>query len=486
MHVVDVATGATRDATPGSFDTPPIGLGGFVDYDLSPDGRELAFARNTDVPTAVGTGNDVWVVPAGGGEARLLTTSGANDVAPQYSPDGRYLTWLSQERAGFESDRAVLVVYDRRTQQARPLTASVDRSVASYEWAPDSRTIWFNAQDGVHERLYRVALEGREAGTAVAVTDSAYDGAFDLVGDGAHIVVARQEAHRPTELVVVDRRGREVRRLTNHNDALLAQLELQPVEVFRYAGAEGTEVEGFIVRPPDFDPSRRYPVVLLVHGGPQGAWVDNFHYRWNYNLFAAPGYVVVAINPRGSTGYGQRFTDEISRDWGGAVFTDLMNGLDAALARYPFLDGSNMAAAGGSYGGYMMNWFQGHTDRFRTLINHAGLFDLRSMYFSTEELWEFGGTPWEGSSDYERWNPSANIEDWDTPMLVIHGGTDYRVPLDQGLGSFTALRRRGVPARLLYFPDEGHWVLQPANGIVWWETVHEWLAQWLGTGRPTS
>jgi dipeptidyl aminopeptidase/acylaminoacyl peptidase len=267
------------------------------------------------------------------------------------------------------------------------------------------------------------------------------------------------------------------------NDALVAQLALQPAETFWHRGAGGARVQALMVKPPDFDPSRRYPVLYLVHGGPQGAWSDQFHYRWNYQLFAAPGYVVIAPNPRGSTGYGQQFTDEISRDWGGRVYEDLMLGLDHALAEYPFLDGERVAAAGGSYGGYMMNWFQGQTDRFRTLISHAGVFDLRSMYGATEELWfpewEFGGPPWETPEDYERWNPALQVDRWRTPMLVIHGQLDYRVPVEQGLGAFTALRRQDVPARLLYFPDEGHWILRPANALAWWATVHEWLEEWL-------
>jgi dipeptidyl aminopeptidase/acylaminoacyl peptidase len=284
----------------------------------------------------------------------------------------------------------------------------------------------------------------------------------------------------------VDARGRERRQLTRTNQTLLDSLSLQPLEPFRFTGAEGDRVQGFLVRPPDFDPNGSYPVVFLVHGGPQGAWTDNFHYRWNYNMFAAPGYVVVAINPRGSTGYGQEFTDQITMDWGGRVFTDLMAGLDHALASYPFLDRDRMAAAGASYGGYMMNWFQGRTDRFRTIVNHDGLFDLRSMYFATEELWfpewEFGGPPWEGSDAYDRWNPSANVEEWRTPMLIVHGAQDFRVPLEQGLAAFTALRRQNVPARLLVFPDEGHWVLRPANAIVWWNTIYDWLDGWLREG----
>ena len=361
VFVVDPESGTALDLTPGAFDSPPLGLGGFQDYHLSPDGAELAFVRNTDVPTAVGTGNDIWLVPTAGGEPRLLTESHGNDVAPRYSPDGRWIAYLAQERPGFEADRAVLTLYDRRTGEHRPLTAEFDRSVQSFEWAPDSRAIWFNAQDELYVRVYRLPLRDGMPGSIEAVTDEAYDGAFALAGDG--LVVARQEAHMPTELFAVDGRGAVERQLTHTNEALLEELALQPVEPFWFEGAEGARVQGFLVKPPEFDPSRSWPVVFLVHGGPQGAWSDNFHYRWNYNMFSAPGYVVVAVNPRGSTGYGQRFTDEITRDWGGLVYTDLMNGLDHALREYPYLEEDRMAAAGASYGGYMMNWFQGHTDR---------------------------------------------------------------------------------------------------------------------------
>ncbi len=484
VFVVDVSSGETRDMTPGPYDTPPIALGGFHDYDLSPDGTELAFVRNTDVPTSVGTGNDIWIVPVSGGEPRLLTDNDANDTSPVYSPDGRWLAWLAMERPGFESDRTRLVVMDRRTGERRVLTESLDRSVGDFAWSADSRTIWFSAQDMLWNSIYRVPVGG---GEITQVTSGHFDGAWALTPDGRTLVVARQSNARPTELVALDARGRELRRLTHVNDALVAQLALQEAEPFWHPGANGDTLQGFIVRPPDFDPSRKYPVVLLVHGGPQGAWLDQFHYRWNTNLFAAPGYVVVALNPRGSTGYGQRITDEISQDWGGRVYEDLMSGLDYALAQYAFMDGNRVAAAGGSYGGYMMSWFEGHTDRFRTLINHAGVFNTVSMYGSTEELWfpewEFGGTPWENRELYDRWNPADHIAEFRTPMLVIHGALDFRVPLEQGLQAFTALRRRDVPARLVYFPDEGHWILQPRNALVWWEEVHGWLDRWL---RETS
>jgi dipeptidyl aminopeptidase/acylaminoacyl peptidase len=483
VFIVDVATGAARDLTPGPYDTPPISLGGAQDYDLSPDGRELAFVRNVDVPTAVGTGNDIWLVAVDGGEPRRLTESAANDVAPQYSPDGRWLAYLAMERPGFEADRQRIMLFDRRSGEHRVLTDALDRSVDTFVWTPDSRSLFFLAQDEIHRSVYRVAVSG---GTVSQITRAAYISSLALTPDGRSLVVGRQSSVLPNELFVLDTNGRELRQLTRTNDALLSQLALQPAEPFWFDGAGGTRVQGFLIRPPDFDASRKYPVVYVVHGGPQGAWSDHFHYRWNGNMFAAPGYVAVLVNPRGSTGYGQQFTDEISGDWGGRVYEDLMLGLDHVLTTYPFTDGSRVAAAGASYGGYMMNWFLAKTDRFRALINHDGVYDLRSMYGATEELWfpewEFRGMPWTNPEMYSRWNPSEHVENFSTPMLVIHGGLDYRVPLEQGLQVFTALRRQGVPARLLYFPDEGHWVLKPQNAMVWWETVYDWLDRYIGGG----
>ena len=481
VFVLDVATGTSRDVTPGPYDTPPLALGGFADYDISPDGEEVAFVRNTDVPSMVGTGNDVWLVPAAGGEPRLLTSSDANDVSPQFSPDGRFIAYLGMSRPGFESDRTQLLLLDRSTGQTRSLTAALDRSVDFFAWTADSRTLWFQAQDQLFHATYRVALDG---GAPVKVTEGAYDAALQVSADGRTLVVARQATDRPTDLFALDASGRVVRQLTRQNGALLSRLALQPAEGFWATGAEGTPVQGFIVRPPDFDPSRKYPAVFLIHGGPQGAWTDSWSYRWNPNMFAAPGYVVVAVNPRGSTGYGQSFTDQISGDWGGKAYTDLMAALDHALATYPFIDDTRVAAAGASYGGYMINWINGHTDRFRALIVHDGLFDIPSMYGATEELWfpewEFGGQPWTNPEGFERWNPANAAASMKTPTLVIHGGQDFRVPLGQGLATFTTLRRQNVPARFLYFPDEGHWVLKPQNAFVWWDEMLGWLSRYLG------
>jgi dipeptidyl aminopeptidase/acylaminoacyl peptidase len=480
VFVVDVASGDARDLTPGPYDTPPIALEGSHDYDISPDGAELVFVRNATVPQMVGTGNDIFIVPTSGGTPRRIGTNEANENSPAYSPDGRFIAFLSMQRPGFESDRTRIVVYDRASGQQRVVTETLDRSVDAFTWSGDSRTIYFTAQDELHHSVYRVPVAG---GRVVQLTRGAFDTDVRVARDGRTLIVARQSVAAPVDLYALDASGRPLRRLTRTNDALLGQLALQPAESFWFEGAGGTRVQGFIVRPPDFDPSRKYPVVYLVHGGPQGAWMDSWSYRWNPNMFAAPGYVAVLVNPRGSTGYGQQFTDEISGDWGGKVFEDLMKGVDAVLARYPFLDGDNMAAAGASYGGYMMNWFNAQTTRFKALINHDGVFNLRSMYGATEELWfpewEFAGKPWDKPELYDRWSPDRLAAQFKTPMLVIHGGLDYRVPLEQGLGAFTALRRQGIRSRLLYLPDEGHWVLRPKNALVWWDTMYEWLADYL-------
>ena len=476
VFVLDVASHNVRDVTPGAFDSPPIALGGFIDYDISPDGEEVAFVRNSDAQTMVGTGNDVWLVPAAGGEPKKLTESRANDVAPQYSPDGRYIAYLAMMRPAFEADRARLVIYDRRTGATRTLTEDLDLSVDFVQWSADSKSLWFLAQDRLQHGLFRVAAAG---GAITTVSSDAYNSGVAVGSDGRTIIVARQSVAKPVDLFAIDARGAVVRQLTRANDDLLAQLALQPAEPYWAEGANGQKVQGFIVKPPDFDASKKYPVVLLIHGGPQGAWLDSWSYRWNPNMFAAPGYVVVAVNPRGSTGYGQQFTDEITGDWGGKAYTDLMNGLDHALAMNPYMDKSRLAAAGASYGGYMINWINGHTDRFDALINHDGIFDTKSFYGATEELWfpewEFGGTPWENPQGYATWNPADHVTSMTTPTLFVHGALDYRVPLEQGLSAFTALRRRGIASRLLYFPDEGHWVMKPANALVWWDTMLGWL-----------
>jgi dipeptidyl aminopeptidase/acylaminoacyl peptidase len=295
-------------------------------------------------------------------------------------------------------------------------------------------------------------------------------------------VYRNQSAVMPYEVFTCDQNGKKRNNISTVNAATLASLDMNPLESFTYEGAGGVTIQGWLLKPPGFEAGQKYPMTFLVHGGPQGAWGDIFHWRWNYQMFASRGHVVVMINPRGSTGFGQALTDDISRDWGGKVYEDLMKGLDHALATYDFIDGERVASAGASYGGYMMNWFLGHTDRFNCLVNHDGVYNLESMYGATEELWfpewEYGGPPWEGSTDYEKWSPHKYAMNFKTPMLVVHGALDFRVPLGEGMQVFTALQRQGVPSKFLYFPDEGHWVVKPLNAELWWKTVLDWIDEY--------
>jgi dipeptidyl aminopeptidase/acylaminoacyl peptidase len=484
LFVVDVASGASRDLTPDlPVNTPPAPFGGSTDYAWSPDGQTLAFTAEPLKDHPWSTNSDIWLVPAAGGEPRNLTEANlAADGQPAFSPDGKLLAYVRQERPGFEADQWVLTVVRLGDDAGEPipLTKGLDRPVGSFSWNPEGSNLLATVDDGGQQTVYDIPALARRAPLPVLVKGG-YSSAARA--RDSRLFFARQSAVAPFEIFRAEANGDKITALTHHNDELIKQLDLNPAESFTFVGADGDEVQGYLLKPPGFDPDKKVPVVFLIHGGPQGAWHDDFHARWNYQLFAAPGYAVVAINPRGSTGFGQKFTDQISRDWTGKVYEDLMKGLDHALATYDFLDGNRVAAAGGSYGGFMVNWIAGHSDRFKALISHAGVFDLHSKYFTTEELWfpewEFGGTPWESPSLYQQQSPSNFVADFKTPTLVIHGALDFRVAEGQGFGMFTALRRKGVPARLVWFPDEGHWILKPQNRELWWHEVHGWLEKYL-------
>jgi len=480
VFVQPVSGGRAHDVTPGDYDTPPISLGGSQDFVFSPDSHQICYVKNTDPVVAVSTNNDLFLVELSTGDASQLTENPANDNYPQYSPDGRYLAYRAMERAGFEADKYRLILREVASGTNTDLTGHYDRSVGEYLWAPDGSGIYFNAADEGQRAVFHVDLASREV---MRLIEGTYNTSLQITPDGQTLVFLRQSMNAPPKVFKRNLVSGEETQLTHTNDDLLAQLELNPAEEFWFKGAGGASVHGFLLKPPHFDPGREYPLLFLVHGGPQGAWSDNFHFRWNAQLFAAPGYVVVMVNPRGSTGFGQRFTDQISGDWGGKVYKDLMKGLDYVLATCDFIDPDRLAAAGGSYGGYMMNWFESHTDRFKALINHAGPFNLTSAYLHTEELWfpewEFRGTPWTNPSMYRKWSPHQYIEKFKTPMLVIHGEQDFRVSISEGLQTFTALQRMGVPSKLLYFPDEGHWITKPQNSDLWYETVWDWLATYL-------
>lgn len=481
LFVAPVAGGRPVDVTAGlDADVPVPPFGGAEDYAFSADGRFLYYTTKVGTDRAQHTNSDIYRVPIEGGPPHNLTAQrSGGERAPLPAPGGRLLAYLSQERPGFESDRWRLMVRDLVEGRDYDVTARFDRSVNSYLWLPDARGLLLSAQDGHRTALYRVDLDG----VIERVQSWGNTSEFSLAGDGATVALLNDAIDRPGQVFVWQLGSREPpRQVGNLNADRLRGVRMYPAEELQWVGAAGRTVRGMLVRPPQFREGQRYPLVVLIHGGPQSAWLDNFHARWNAQLFAAPGYVVALLNPRGSTGFGQAFVDEVSRDWGGRVFVDIMAGVEHA-ARFPFVDSTRMAAAGGSFGGYMVNWINAHTRRFDALISHAGVYNLEAFYGATEELWfpewEFGGPPWENRTWYERWSPHRFADGFGTPTLVIHGALDYRVPDTEGLAMFQALRRQAIPARLVYFPDEGHWIARPQNQKLWWEEVQGWLARYL-------
>jgi dipeptidyl aminopeptidase/acylaminoacyl peptidase len=462
-------------------DIPSKPFGGREDYAVSPDGREVAFSvRAQRVGEPWSTNFDIYLVAAdGGGTPKNLTLDNlAWDGQPAFSPDGSQLAYVAMERAGFEADRFHLVLLNLKSGIKLPLTQHWDRSISSFAWSPDGKTL-FATTDHLGQRpLWAIdAATGRTS----AITG---DGDVETFVVGPQQVFYTQSnLGAPADLYAVGFAGGKTRSLTHVNDAILAHRVMSTYEQFNFAGWNDENVFGYLMKPADFKRDKQYPVALVVHGGPQGSLANVWHWRWNAQTFAGAGYAVLMIDFHGSTGYGQAFTDSISGDWGGKPLEDLKRGLAAAIKQYPWLDGDRVCALGGSYGGYMMNWIAGQwSDRFKCLVSHDGIFDNRSMYYSTEELWfpewESGGPEYLNPAGYSKHNPIDYVDRWKTPTLVIHGQLDYRVPYEQGLSVYTALQRRGVPSELLYFPDENHWVLKPANSIEWYDTTIGWLNRW--------
>jgi dipeptidyl aminopeptidase/acylaminoacyl peptidase len=486
-----------RDLTPGDHDVPPFSLGGQDMYAISPDGQEVAYTSNIDEVEATSTNNEIFVVPINGGAPKKISTSPGADTTPLYSPDGKYLAWRSQARAGFEADKWRLITYNRQSGKLVDTTANFDRSVGSFAWRPSPQTppqsIWFTAEDEGNSMLFGTDAEGISTSQTPKHDSGAKASPFhadDLVFAGEKLFFTEMSGTTPNEIWVYDLATGQMSPATFHavthmNDALLSQIDMQPLESFWFKGANNEEVQGFILRPPGFDPKKKYPMKFLLHGGPQGAWGNEWTYRWNAELFAATGnYVVVMINFHGSTGYGQKFTDSISGDWGGKPYVDLMKGLDYVEKTFPFIDKNREAAQGASYGGYMANWLLGHTNRFKCIVSHDGMFNAESAYGTTEELWfanwEFGGPPWKKRDVYRKWSPHEYAQNFKTPTLVVHGQNDYRLDVSQGFDLFTTLQILKVPSKMLYFPDEGHWVLKPQNSRLWYKTVNDWVDQWCG------
>jgi len=509
-----------RDLTPasvvGDAETPTFSLGGPLGYAWAPGSEEIAFVANLDKVPAASTNNDVFtlLLDDKGAKPRKISTSLGSDDGPAYSPDGKYIAFRSQARAGYESDRFRLMWFDREKRTTLELMSYYDGWIDELAWTPDSSGV-----------LFATARRGSEDIDGISVVDNRLEflkgeGEFSdirpLLGlfprkQGNALVVVKMTTQQPPEIFVYPTKSMNSNsrgiQLTHLNNEVFARLDLANMETFDFEGAEKATVQGFVVKPPNFDPAKKYPLKFLIHGGPQGAWGDAWSYRWNAELMAADGYVVVMVNPRGSTGYGQAFIDGVNGDWGGKAYIDLMRGLDAAEAKFPFIDKTRECALGASYGGFMANWILTHTKRFACIVTHDGMYNPASAYGDTEEMWfnewEFRragdypqgtkagepGQPWRyaalpASEDpFRKWSPMLHIQNAKTPTLVIHSQKDYRLDVSEGFQLFTALQRLGVPSKMLYFPDEGHWVLKPQNSKLWYETVGDWCDRWTKSGR---
>jgi dipeptidyl aminopeptidase/acylaminoacyl peptidase len=480
---------APRDLTPGAnYDVPPDERGGPEDINFSPDGKEICFTAVTDKVEALSTNGDLFLVAVSGGEAKRITTNPGFDGNPVYSPDGKYIAYHAQLTPVDESDRWRIILYDRQSGKAQSLTDGFDRSAAELTWSADSKTIFFTAENETLNPVYTIAVPTDAAGAGAEpkklIADS-FNTGITLSADGKTLAFERTSLTMPAEVFVANSDGTNVRQLSHANDAALAKLEMNAPETFWFTAADGVKIQVILVRPPNFDATKKYPLLVLLHGGPETMWSNAWGYRWNAQVFSAAGYVSLLINRRGSTGYGQKFTDEIAGDWGGKAYSDVMTGVDYALKKYPFADGTRMAAAGGSYGGYMADWIATHTGRFKAIISHAGVYDLTSMY-ATEELWfnehDTPGTPWGNPEAYKKWSASGyagELGKYKTPTLVVCGENDFRVPYTQSLEFFNTLQREDVPSKLVVFPDEGHWVLKPQNAQFWYKTFQDWLATYL-------
>jgi dipeptidyl aminopeptidase/acylaminoacyl peptidase len=479
-HVFVIASkgGVARDLSPGDFDSPPYAVAGDVDYSFSPDSKELAYLRNPDKIEAISTNSDIYIVPTAGGPARDITAKNKGyEDTPVYTPDGKYIIYRSQATAGFEADRWRLMAYNRAAGTSVELLRNFDQGVDEIALSPDGNTIYFTAGDRGYENVYKVPVSG---GREQKVAGNVFASNLQVAPDNTFVFVS-STLSAPAEIFRGN--GGSVIALTRVNNDLMAQANLKPAEEMEWTGALGKKIQGFVIKPVDFDPNKKYPLIVIIHGGPQSAFNNNWGYRWNPQVFANDGYVVFEPNPRGSTGYGQQFTNEISGDWGGKPYVDIMNGVADMLRRNSFIDRTRIGAAGASYGGYMVDWILGHNNdprfRFKTLVSHAGVYNLTSMYGATEELWfpewEFKGTPWSNPAMYARWSPNMFVRNFKTPTLVTAGELDYRVPYTQSLELYTALQRTGVESKLILFPDEGHWILKPQNSAFWYHTVLDWF-----------
>ncbi len=487
VFVISKDGGIARDLTPGDFDSPPYAASTGVDYAFSPDGKEIAFLRNPDKVEATSTNSDVYTIALSGGSARNITAANKGyDAAPVYTPDGKYILLRSQAMATFEADRWRIMRYNRSNGETVELTRGFDQQVDEMTLSDDGKMIYFAAGTRGRSPIYSVPVEPdfrlRVATHVKQVLGGVYASGISVAKDGRTLVFASSSMGAPAEIMRANVDGTGISALTRAN----AALNLAKTEEVEWKGALQAPIHGWLIKPANFDASRKYPLLVLIHGGPQGAWGDNWGYRWNPQIFANAGYVVFMPNQRGSTGYGQKFVDDVSADWGGKAFVDIKSGVAEVIKR-PFIDRTRIGAAGASYGGYMVDWILGHNNdprfKFKALVSHAGVYNLESMATATEEIWfvnwEFKGMPWENPVNYQKWSPHKFANRFNTPTLVTAGESDFRVPVDQSLQLFTTLQLKGVDSKLIIFPDEGHWILKPQNSEFWYQNVIGWLDKYL-------
>jgi len=502
VFVVNTETGKMNDITPWDIDVPHFSLGGSQDIVFSPDGKELAVVYNPDTDElARSTNSSIFTVQLRGiysvGKPKRISRTEACDNSPRYSPDGKYILYLGMKRPKYEADRMRIKLYNRKTGRTKILTEDFDRSASEPVFSEDGQFIFFLSNHRMRSTLFRIHIR---SGKIEQLTHDTHNPGFRLIPGSGNLIVQRNSTTEADDLYLLKVKGMEpilkpgptskkipvdagsLSTQLTHHGFIPKEVKMNPVEEYWYSGAGGTLVHGAIIKPPNYRKGRKYPMLFIVHGGPQGMFADTFHYRWNFQMFTSEGYVVVFTNPRGSTGYGQEFTDGVTRDWGGKAYEDHMKGLDHVLKHYDYIDRDRIGAAGASFGGFMMNWFEGHTDLFKCLVSHDGIFQGETMAYTTEELWfeewEHGKLPAK-PKDLTRWSPHKFVKEFRTPMLLIHGELDFRCPISEGLGMFTALQVMGVPSKILFFPDEGHWVLKPANADVWYRTILDWYSEWL-------
>ena len=493
-HVFVVASngGTAKQVTNGDWDSPPYGAASGVDYAFSPDSREIAFIRNPDKVEAISTNSDIYIIPMSGGNARNITVSNRGyDASPVYTADGKYILFRSQATEGFEADRWRIMRFNRQTNETVELTKGFDLQVDEMIVAPDSKTIYFTAGTRGNSPIYSVPVEPdfrlRIVTYVKSVLNIDSSSNLNISADGKTLVFANNSMTAAPEIMRSGIDGNNVSMVTRTNESYLGAFKIQKPEELEWTGAANTKVHGFLLKPANFDATKKYPMLVLIHGGPQGAWNNSWSTRWNPQVFANMGYIVFMPNPRGSTGYGQKFVNEVSADWGGKAYNDIMNGVAEVLKKNPYIDKNRIGAAGGSYGGYMVNWILGHNNdpraKFAALISHAGIYNLESMAMATEEQWftdwEFKGLPYQNPVNYKKWSPHQFAKNFKTPTMVIHGELDYRVPIGEGIQLYTALQRQNVPSKLVYFPDEGHWILKPQNSEFWYGQVSDWLDKYL-------